>query len=230
MIVLLGDSRGAAAPAFAPPHPPGAGGRSTGRGFTLRLRYLWFTIPPAARGGRGRAPAGSPAPEEGAGPGGLGALKRGWNKLRAILRREGLEGFLQSLLDFTQAVKDSSQRLLRHVKLKRFDLYLCVAGEEDAAQGAVLYGKVSAGVYAACGALFGLLPCRKKGVTVDLDYGAREHRIRLFREAHGATPVPAPGGRGTIVEGTAAFQKAPGEGRQRTYKRDRKTRKGGLPP
>ena len=176
MIVLLGDSRGAAAPAFAPPHPPGAGGGSTGRGFTLRLRYLWFTIP-LLPGEEEEAPAGSPAPEEEAGPGGLGALKRGWNKLRAILRREGLEGFLQSLLDFTQAVKDSSQRLLRHVKLKRFDLYLCVAGEEDAAQGAVLYGKVSAGVYAACGALFGLLPCRKKGVTVDLDYGAKEHRI-----------------------------------------------------
>lgn len=146
------------------------------QGFTLRLRYLWFTIP-LLPGEEEEAPAGSPAPEEEAGPGGLGALKRGWNKLRAILRREGLEGFLQSLLDFTQAVRDSSQRLLRHVKLKRFDLYLCVAGEEDAAQGAVLYGKVSAGVYAACGALFGLLPCRKKGVTVDLDYGAREHRI-----------------------------------------------------
>ena len=139
------------------------------QGFTLRLRYLWFTIP-LLPGEEEEAPAGSPAPEEGEGPGGLGALKRGWNKLRVILRREGL-------LDFTQAVKDSSQRLLRHVKLKRFDLYLCVAGEEDAAQGAVLYGKVSAGVYAACGALFGLLPCRKKGVTVDLDYGAREHRI-----------------------------------------------------
>ena len=142
------------------------------QGFTLRLRYLWFTIP-LLPGEEEEAPAESPAPEDGEGPGGLGALKRGWNKLRAILRREGLEGFLQSLLDFTQAVKDSSQRLLRHVKLKRFDLYLCVAGEEDAAQGAVLYGKVSAGVYAACGALFGLLPCRKKGVTVDLDYGAR---------------------------------------------------------
>ena len=98
------------------------------QGFTLRLRYLWFTIP-LLPGEEEEASAESPAPEEGAGPGGLGALKRGWNKLRAILRREGLEGFLQSLLDFTQAVKESSQRLLRHVKLKRFDLYLCVAGE-----------------------------------------------------------------------------------------------------
>lgn len=145
------------------------------QGPSLRLKYLWFTIP-LYPGEEEEAPGQEPSLEQG-GPGGLASLRRGWKKLRAILRREGLAGFLRSLGEFAQVVKGASRRLVKHVKLKRFDLYLCVAGEEDAAQGAILYGQVSALVYSACGAVFGLLPCKRKGVTVDLDYSAPEHRI-----------------------------------------------------
>ena len=45
---------------------------------------------------------------------------------------------------------------------------------EDAALAAIQYGQVSGAVYAACGVILSLLPCKKAGVTVDLDYGSRE--------------------------------------------------------
>lgn len=94
-----------------------------------------------------------------------------------MLRREGLRGFLQTLQELAQAVGKASKSLLKKLRLNRFDLYICLGGEEDAAQGAILYGQVCGAAYSACGALFGLLPCRRKAVSVDLDYHSREHRV-----------------------------------------------------
>lgn len=101
-------------------------------------------------------------------------------KLKAMLRREGLRGFLRSLEELVQDVKNASRKLLMRVRLKRFDLYVCLGGKEDAAQAAVLYGQVCGVVYTACGTLFGLFPCKKKTVTVDLDYNRQDHRVEFF--------------------------------------------------
>ena len=118
-------------------------------------------------------PALEPSPPEEAPPKGPGLGK----KLHAMLRREGLRGFLQTLQELAQAVGKASKSLLKKLRLNRFDLYICLGGEEDAAQGAILYGQVCSAAYSACGALFGLLPCRRKAVSVDLDYHSREHRV-----------------------------------------------------
>ncbi len=103
--------------------------------------------------------------------------KRGLSQIKMALRRKGFWGFLQTLADFIGATAKATGRLIGHLKLKHFDLYLCLGGAYDAAQAAVLYGQVSAGVYGGCGVLFTLLPCRKKGVTVDLDYSAAENKV-----------------------------------------------------
>ncbi|WP_322201685.1 hypothetical protein [Acutalibacter intestini] len=97
--------------------------------------------------------------------------------LKRLLTRKGISGFLQSLGELIRLVGGCSARLLRRLKLRQFDLYLCLAGAGDAAGAALLYGKVSAGVYGACGGLFAQMPCKDKGITVDMDYTGVEHRV-----------------------------------------------------
>lgn len=140
--------------------------------FSAQVRYLFFRIP-LAPGKEEPPPPQEPSPPEEAPPKGPGLGK----KLHAMLRREGLRGFLQTLQELAQAVGKASKSLLKKLRLNRFDLYICLGGEEDAAQGAILYGQVCGAAYSACGALFGLLPCRRKAVSVDLDYHSREHRV-----------------------------------------------------
>ena len=141
--------------------------------FSAQVRYLFFRIPLApGKEEEPPPPQEAPPPEE-APPKGPGLGK----KLHAMLRREGLRGFLQTLQELAQAVGKASKSLLKKLRLNRFDLYICLGGEEDAAQGAILYGQVCGAAYSACGALFGLLPCRRKAVSVDLDYHSREHRV-----------------------------------------------------
>ena len=129
--------------------------------FSAQVRYLFFRIPLAPGKEEEPAPPQETLPPEEAPPKGPGLGK----KLHAMLRREGLRGFLQTLQELAQAVGKASKSLLKNLRLNRFDLYICLGGEEDAAQGAILYGQVCGAAYSACGALFGLLPCRRKAVS-----------------------------------------------------------------
>lgn len=135
--------------------------------FQLTIGYGPLRIPIPLEG---EEEEGVPPPQEGPAP---PEKKEGISRLKRALKREGFWGFLQSLADFVGA----AGKLLGHFKLKRFDLYLCLAGAYDAADVAVRYGQLSAGVYGACGLLFSLMPCKKKGVTVDLDYSAAENKV-----------------------------------------------------
>ena len=103
-------------------------------------------------------------------------------RLEASLKREGLGGFLQALGELISLLGQATVGILRGFDLRHFDLYLCVAGAGDAAAGAKLFGKISAGVYSACGVLFTLLPCGNKGVTVDLSYDLWESRMDFSAE------------------------------------------------
>lgn len=141
--------------------------------FSAQVRYLFFRIPLAPGKEEEPPPPQETLPPEEAPPKGPGLGK----KLHAMLRREGLRGFLQTLQELAQAVGKASKSLLKKLRLNRFDLHICLGGEEDAAQGAILYGQVCGAAYSACGALFGLLPCRRKAVSVDLDYHSREYRV-----------------------------------------------------
>lgn len=135
--------------------------------FGLELRYLFFRYKLQPGQEPKEEPEPEPEPEkekpQKAGPDWQGQLKE-------ILRQKGLGGFLQGLGDLLKLLGRTSGRLLRRLKLREFDLYLCLGGSGDAAAAALLYGRVSAGVYGACGGLFHLLPCKAKGLTVDLDY------------------------------------------------------------
>lgn len=145
--------------------------------FALTVKYLFLSFPllPGEPKEEAEEPEEEEKPEE---PDKSGTV----DKVKAALKREGLGGFLQALGELIKLLGQASAGILRRLKLKRFDLYLCVAGAQDPAAGALLYGKISAGVYSACGVLFGLLPRGKRGVTVDLDYGLGENRVDFEAE------------------------------------------------
>ena len=119
--------------------------------FSAQVRYLFLRFPLVSAGKEGEAPSmqGPPAEEEPP-PSGSGLGR----KLRAMLRRQGLRGFLRSLQELALAAENSAKSLLRKIRLKRFDLYICLGGEEDAAAAAVLYGQVCGVAYSACGILW----------------------------------------------------------------------------
>ena len=92
---------------------------------------------------------------------------------------EGLTGLLTLAKDLLKATGTRFGKLLKHIKLKDFDLYVLVGGGEDAAEMAVLYGEVCAGVYPAVSVLLGLTNCKSPHgrVSVDLDYSVKEPKV-----------------------------------------------------
>ena len=133
---------------------------------TVGYLFLHFPLLPGEEG-QPEPPPEEPPTQKPPGPGMA-------DRLKAALRQKGVWGFLQVLADFAGVVGKASARLLSHLHLRQFDLYLRLDGAGDAALGAIRYGQVSAGVYSACGFIFARMPCKKKGVTVDMDYSAAE--------------------------------------------------------
>lgn len=134
--------------------------------FSLTVRYLFLRFPLLP--GKEKEPEEKAAKEEKEGESG---------KLKQILSRTGFWGFLKSLFELTKMAASSGKRLISRFRWKRFDLYLCLGGAGDAAEAAQLYGQLSGAVYAGCGVLFGATGCKKKGVTVDLDYTSEENLV-----------------------------------------------------
>ena len=128
--------------------------------FELAVKYLFFRVP-LLPGEPKEEPEEPEEKEEKPKdkPGFIG-------KIKAALKREGLGGFLQALGELIKLLGQASAGILKRLKLRR----------------AELYGKISAGVYPACGALFTLLPCERKGVTVDLDYELWENLVDFSAE------------------------------------------------
>ena len=92
---------------------------------------------------------------------------------------EGLTGLLTLAKDLLKATGTRFGKLLKHIKLKDFDLYVLVGGGKDAAEIAILYGEVCAGVYPAVSVLLGLTNCKSPHgcVSVDLDYSVKEPKV-----------------------------------------------------
>lgn len=140
--------------------------------FSLTLRYLFlkFRILP----GKEKEPEPEEPPEE------ESEEKTGLQTIKRLLKQEGFTGFLKALFELVKIIASSTKKIIWGTRLKSFDLYLCLGGAGDAAEAAVQYGKLSGAVYAACGFLFGLTGCKKKSVTVDLDYQAEENKVVFF--------------------------------------------------
>ncbi len=139
--------------------------------FSLTLRYLFLRIrllPGKEKPKEEKKEEPSKKKKEGE-----GSLE----KLKAILHSMGFSGFLDSLFQLARMAANTGKNIIASMKWRRFDLYLCVGGKEDAAAAATLYGQLSGAVYSACGVLFGMTNCKRKAVTVDLDYSAPENLV-----------------------------------------------------
>ncbi len=141
--------------------------------FSLTVRYLFLQFPVLPEKEQGEEEKEKPEEKTPKGKKKQGGLKE-------ILNRTGFTGFLQSLFQLVKMALSSGKRLVSRIKWKRFDLYLCLGGAQDAAAAAQLYGQLSAGIYSACSVLFGLRSKGEKGVTVDLDYSSDKNRVDFF--------------------------------------------------
>lgn len=141
--------------------------------FSLSLRYLFLRFPllPSKKEEK-KEEKEEPEKTSKASPSGV-------QRLRSILKQQGASGFLRALFDFLALVKASTFRLAAGLKVLKFDLYYTVGGKEDAALAAQRYGELSAGIYSACGVLFQLKKCRKKGVCVDLNFNVPEDLVNF---------------------------------------------------
>lgn len=99
-------------------------------------------------------------------------------KLERFREAEGLSGLLRLAGDFLRLTGTSAAKIIRRLRVRDFDLYV-LAGGEDAAAAAILYGQACAVVYPAAEALFTLAKCRHRRVTVDLDYKIKIPAVQL---------------------------------------------------
>lgn len=137
--------------------------------FFLTLRYLFLKFPLLPGKEEESQPEETQEEEK--------KEKAGLKEIKGLLKQEGFSGFLKALFGFVKILASSAKKLIQGVRLKSFDLYLCLGGAEDAAEAAIQYGKLSGAVYAACGFLFGLAGCKQKSVTVDLNYQSEQSRV-----------------------------------------------------
>ena len=107
-------------------------------------------------------------------------LKDFIEKIKEVIKKEGTSAFLSTLFQIVGIVKNSSLKLLSHVKFRVFDLYFCVGGMEDAANAATDYGKASAIIYPCCGFLLQKFRCKKKYISLDLNYNETDNKAVFY--------------------------------------------------
>jgi len=187
--------------------------------FSLTLRYLFLTF--HLLPGKGKEQE-EEIPEE-------QETESTFQKIKKILKRQGFSGFLKSLFELVQMVASSSKRLLSHLRLRYFDLYVCLGGAGGAGDAALRYGWASGAVYSACGLLFSLMSCRKKSVSVDLDYQSPEDRVEFSSKVSILPLYVLKEGISLLIKGLPVVRKLMGTGARSKNEKERisQTRKQG---
>ena len=95
---------------------------------------------------------------------------------KRLLKKEGFHGFMEIVKAAGKLLGDTAIRILKRVKMKHFLLKMTVAGE-DAAQAAILYGQTCAVLYPITSLLFTYVRCKRKKISVNVDYKAEENQV-----------------------------------------------------
>lgn len=181
--------------------------------FSLTLRYLFLTF--HLLPGKEREPEKEEEAQE------EQKTESVFYKIQKILKRQGVSGFLKSLFELVQMVASSSKRLLSYLKLKRFDLYLCLGGDGGAGDAALRYGQISGAVYSACGVLFSLMNCRRRAVSVDLDYQSPEDRAEFSAKVSILPLYVLKEGISLLIKGLPVVRKLMGAGARSKNEKER---------
>lgn len=144
--------------------------------FFLRVGYLFFHYTVFPRPPEKEKKGETEQATEKEAPAGLGA------KLRGLLEKRGLSGFLSVLQETASAASGTAKKLFAHFRVGRFLLTISVGGD-DAAQTAVEYGTVCAAVGTAAGAVLSQVKCKKWSITVDPDFSGRDSSVRFEMKA-----------------------------------------------
>jgi Protein of unknown function (DUF2953). len=105
------------------------------------------------------------------------------SKIRGILEQKGLSGFLNMIREFASIATDAAKKWISHLVIDRIYLDVTVA-DEDAAQAAILYGEVCAGVYTPMGILLTSLKCKEYHINVVPDFQKKKCEIRFSLKIH----------------------------------------------
>lgn len=150
-----------------------------GEELALDIKYLFFKIPvlPVTEKPEEPKPEQKPAGAKKSAP-----KEKKPNplleKVKSSFKAEGFKGFMDLVGRFVKLTGTTAVRIIKKLRLRDFDLYLMVGGE-DAASAAILYGQICAAVYPAAEILFKLTKCRRRRMSIDLDYDVKEPYVKL---------------------------------------------------
>lgn len=99
------------------------------------------------------------------------------NIFQTVYREKGLEGLLHLLRSLVEIAGGTLKRLFTHLRAKKLSLHVSVANE-DAAETALMYGKVCAVVYPSFSVLTGTMKCKKFEVAVVPDFQSGKTQIQ----------------------------------------------------
>ncbi len=101
------------------------------------------------------------------------------DKLKKIIKKTGLKGFLDLIYELLKVVLSGGNLLIRRIKLTDADIYIC-STDDNAADAAYNYGKLCAAVYPAVSAIYSFFRCKKGKITVNVDYDAEDSVVKAY--------------------------------------------------
>ncbi len=102
------------------------------------------------------------------------------NKIKRLLDEKGLSGFLSLIKEITGLVTKQIVKIIKHIKIRELDIY-AVAGGENAADTAILYGEACAIIYPLVNLISSVCKGKKCRASVDIDYNLPESKaIAVF--------------------------------------------------
>ena len=99
------------------------------------------------------------------------------NPAKEYIDSKGLRSFLRIIKEIVKLSAADTYKILKHIKVAELDIY-AVAGGENAAEAAMLYGESCSIVYPAVNILKGISKSKNCRATVDIDYSLDESKVK----------------------------------------------------
>lgn len=99
-------------------------------------------------------------------------------RFKKMFEKTGLSGFLSLIKEILSFISDAGRFIYSKLKIRYFDLDICIGGE-DAAEIALTYGGVSAAVCSFYGVLFNSKSCKKKKAAVNVDFKRKDSVVKF---------------------------------------------------